>query len=237
MIQYCDFEKLEQGYYEQAGTVIQRKDSVKNGLTLLLFLRNLGPRWVIAPTGSSKSRFGGAIEPMVWGIYNIYQSPSGLYLKSSETKEDFLSLRRCSKRLNTALRLYKTVSKVVINTHESNDILNLLWSSMLLLKANCVSEQVEFRFIWRLLNLMGLAPSFKQCVLCGSLINETSFWCNDGFCCSNCTNGVLINTVQLKDMRCAAMLKQEDFIIWSTNNFNIDIFNDFSVKLKKFLSC
>jgi hypothetical protein len=37
-------------------------------------------------------------------------------------------------------------------------------------------------------------------------------------------------------MRCAAMLKQEDFITWSENNIDIDIFNDFSVKLKKFLS-
>ncbi|MGI6442229.1 MAG: DNA repair protein RecO [Synergistaceae bacterium] len=235
-MQYSNFEKLEQGYYEQAGTVIQRKDSLKNGLTLLLFLRDLGPRWVIAPTGSSKSRFGGAIEPMVWGLYNIYQSPSGLYLKSSEIKEDFLLLRRCSKHLHTALRLYKTVSRVIFTTHESNDILNLLWSSMLLLKDGCTSELVEFRFTWRLLNLMGLAPSFKQCVLCGSLINESSFWCDDGFCCSNCTSDILVNISQLKDMRCAAMLKQEDFITWSENNIDIDIFNDFSVKLKKFLS-
>lgn len=232
MISNFGTDKLEQGYYKQSGTVLQRRDSVKGSLSLLLFLRDLGPRWVSAPSGSSKNRFGGAIEPMMWGTYNIYQSPNWLYLQSSEVKEDFLTLRSNSKQLYTAIQFYKTVSKVAVATHESNNILNLLWSTMLLLKENCNPKIVEFRFTWRLLNTMGLAPSLKQCVLCGSLINDTSFWSDDGFCCSECAKNCSINIELLKELQYAAILKQEDFMKWSNLDRNAEIYSDFTDKLK-----
>lgn len=234
MISNFGTDKLEQGYYKQSGTVLQRRDSVKGSLSLLLFLRDLGPRWVSAPSGSSKNRFGGAIEPMMWGTYNIYQSPNWLYLQSSEVKEDFLTLRSNSKQLYTAIQFYKTVSKVAVATHESNNILNLLWSTMLLLKENCHPKIVDFRFTWRLLNTMGLAPSLKQCVLCGSLIKNTSFWSDDGFCCSECATNCSIDIELLKELQFAAILKQDDFLKWSKMERNAEIYSDFTDKLKLF---
>ncbi|NLV81493.1 MAG: DNA repair protein RecO [Synergistaceae bacterium] len=235
MISNFGTDKLEQGYYKQSGTVLQRRDSVKSGLSLLLFLRDLGPRWVFAPAGSSKNRFGGAIEPMMWGTYNIYQSPNGLYLQSAEVKEDFLILRSKSLQLYTAIQFYKTVCKVVETTHESNNILNLLWGTMLLLKENCHPKIVEFRFIWRLLNAIGLAPSLRQCVLCGSLLNNSSFWSDDGLCCSKCSTCVSIDIELLKELQYAATLKQNDFLKWSQMDRNVEIYQDFINKLRLFL--
>ena len=109
MIPYLENEKLPQGYYTQSGTVLRRKESVKGGQTLLIFLRGLGPRWVSAPSG--KNRFGGAVEPLVWGTFNLYQSPSMLYLQGAEVKEDFISLRSSGSSLMTALRIYSRRQK------------------------------------------------------------------------------------------------------------------------------
>ena len=234
MIIYNCAEKLEQGYHQQAGTVLKRKDSLKNGYILLLFLRDIGPRWVIAPSGSTKNRFGGAVEPMTWGIYNIYQSPSALSLKSSVIKEDFLLLRQKSKQLYVAMDIYKTVTKAIFLTHECNSILNLLWSTMLLLKEGCISEHVEFRFIWRLLHIMGVAPSLQQCVICGVKLKNTFNCCADGFSCSQCESGESVDIKQLLLLQRAATLKQNDFIKWSIlNSNNSNIFNRYTFLLKK----
>ena len=120
MIPYLENEKLAQGYYSETGTVLRRKDSVKGAQSLLIFLRGLGPRWVNAPSG--KNRFGGATEPLVWGTFNLYQSPSMLYLQGAEVKEDFISLRNSRESLLAALRIYKQTAKILMDTHTSDNI-------------------------------------------------------------------------------------------------------------------
>lgn len=233
MIQDLDIDKLPQGYYTQSGTVLQRRDTVKNGQSLLLFLRDLGPRWVSAPSGSAKNRFGGAVEPMVWGTYSLYQSPNRLYLQGAEVKEDFLSLRSSPDKLNAALGFYKKVLKVLMNSHASNDVLTLLWSCMLLLGEDIDSSAAEFRFTWRLLNLAGCAPSLQHCVLCGArLIKGKSYWNNDGgICCDNCSLGVAQEAVPLCDLQYAALLSHENFIKWSLKTEHKNLYKEYTGKL------
>jgi DNA repair protein RecO (recombination protein O) len=224
-------DNLEQGYYTQAGTVLQRRDSSKEGQSLLLFLRDMGPRWVYAPAASAKSRFGGMTEPLVWGTFNLYQSPGRLYFQGAEIREDFLSLRSSPKLLMTALRFYKRTAKVLLVGHESNSALNILWSSLLLLKENCPSEIVELRFTWKLLKTVGLAPSLVNCVNCGSVLNESSFWSSDGLLCSNCCSGtgkMKVSYAVLRMLQAAVLLDHNKFIKWSNTqqSMKMDIYND-----------
>ena len=239
MISYFEIDRLPQGYYAQTGTVLQRRDSAKEGQSLQLFLRDLGPRWVNAPAASGKNRFGGATEPLVWGEFCLYQSPKYLYLKGAEIKEDFLSLRDDASRLMTALRFYKMVSKVVMATHESNQILTLLWSAMILLKENCPAPIVEFRFAWKLLNALGLAPSLQQCVKCGGRLDTDVLWSQDGFICRHCINGIDKNVIrgrELRNIQAAALLNHLDFIEWSRTQNSFGIYDEHLKKLITFFS-
>lgn len=233
MIQDLDIDKLPQGYYTQSGTVLQRRDSVKSGQSLLLFLRDLGPRWVSAPSSAAKNRFGGAVEPIVWGTYSLYQSPTRLYLQGAEVKEDFLALRSAPERLSTALGFYKKVLRVLMNSHASNDVLTLLWSCMSLLCEGVLPAAAEFRFTWRLLNLTGCAPSLQYCVTCGApLEKNNSYWIDDGgVCCEKCATEKRGEAIALANLQYAALLSHENFIKWSPKAGDKSLYTLYSNKL------
>lgn len=235
MINFAEADNLEQGYYKQSGTVLQRRDSVTSGGSLLLFLRDLGPRWVSAPASASKNRFGGAAEPLVWGTYELYQSPGRLYLKSAEVKEDFISLRSNPARLIAAVRFYKAVTKVTMTSHESNHVLNVLWSTMLLLKAECPVSIIEFRYMWKLLNSAGLAPSLSVCCECGTQILGRALWKKDGFCCDKCSVAeTVLSETEITLLRRAALLEHEKFIKWSVQQGESSLCEEYTKKLLTF---
>ena len=237
MISAYEVEKLPQGYYKKSGTVLRRKDSSKEGQSLLLFLRELGPRWVSAPGASSgKSRFGGATEPMMWGEYCLYQSPRFLYLKEAEVREDFIALRAAPRRLMAALEYYRRIAGVVMTAHESDQLLKVLWSAMVLLRDGASLAAAGFRFNWRLLNAMGLAPSLQNCVKCGSSLVAAS-WSDDGLVCQRCSGEKSdLSIFELQLLTAAAQLPHEKFLAWSKieeNNWN-SLFNDNAKKLLTF---
>ena len=233
-----DTDKLPQGNYSQVGTVLQRRDSSGEGQSLLLFLRDFGPHWVSAPASKTKCRFGGAIEPLIWAEFNLYQSPTRLYLQSAEVKEDFISFRCSAGKLKAALKFYKRLSKSLLVGHESNNILTLLWSSMLLLKENCPVDIVEYRFTWKLLKETGLAPSLQYCVKCGCRLDAGATWTNDGLICFSCSESKknAVTAEDLKSIRTAALLNHEKFIEWSKLEQKTALYKDELNKLVTFFT-
>ena len=238
MISSYEREDLPQGYYSQVGTVLQRRDSSGEGQSLLLFLRDMGPVWVSAPASKTKCRFGGATEPLVWAEFSLYQSPSRLYLQGAEIREDFISLRSSAEKLKTALRLYKRLTSVLLTSHESNNILTLLWSAMILLKENCPADIVEYRFTWRLLKETGLAPSLQYCVKCGAKLESGAIWTRDGLICSSCSASGRedIGREELSCLRFAAMLSHDKFIGWSKGREKSSLFTGQLKKLVTFFT-
>ena len=236
MIAAYEIEKLPQGYYAKSGTVLKRKDSLKEGQSLLLFLRDLGPRWVSAPgAASGKSRFGGATEPMMWGEYTLYQSPRFLYLKEAEVREDFIALRSEPRKLMAALEFYRRMSQVVITAHESDQLLRVLWSAMTLLRDGAPAEAAEFRYNWRLLNALGLAPSLRNCVKCGSRFDGGASWSEDGLVCGRCSGGEpAISQADLLELAEAAQLPYEKFLAWSQADIRNNLFDKHVKKLLTF---
>ena len=224
-------EALKQGDYKATGTVLKRKEGVKSSQSLLLFLKGFGLVWVTAPSATSKNRFGGSTEPMIWASFELYKSPSRFYIKSAEIKEDFLAVRSNPKSLMAAAKFYKLLPSVLYGEHENDKILTLLYSCMLLLEAACAQEVVEFRFVWRLLKYLGLAPSLTNCVSCNAKLEAADF-CPDGFLCEGCLKGApKIAKTELLQLQAAALLPQETFKSWlkaqniEKNTKNIEFFD------------
>ncbi|MCD8232860.1 MAG: DNA repair protein RecO [Cloacibacillus porcorum] len=209
--------RLPQGHYSKTGTVLLRRDSSREGQSILLFMREFGPRWVSAPAATGKNRFGGSTEPLTWGEFLLYQSPSKLYLQGAEVKEDFLSLRQSPAALLCALRIYRRTSKEAPADCENDALLRMLWSSLVQLREKCPPYIVELRFTWKLLNLMGIAPSLDLCVECGGLLTEGGWLTQAGMCCRRCSQGKgeAVSAEELAELRRAVALPHEKFILWS----------------------
>lgn len=238
MISACETDKLPQGYYRHSGTVLLRRDSSGNGQSLLLFLRDLGARWVFAPGAAGKKpRFGGAAEPLVWAEFHLYQSAGWLYLQNAEVKEDFLPVRTNRERLLTAMRFYKRIRQILLAEHESNQILTVLWNAMLALNEACPCGIVEFRFNWRLLRVLGLAPSLRTCAGCGSLLGGEPRWSRDGLLCARCggADGAS-RSGALQELQKAALLDQRRFIEWSREQTACSCYKEQAKKLLIFFT-
>ncbi len=212
--------QLRQGYYQASGTVLLRKEASRGGRSLLLFLRGFGPRWAGAPSAGGKNRFGGGAEPMVWGAFSLYQSPSRLYVQSVDVKEDFLALRRSPSALRCAARIYKLTAGETPQGCENDGLLRTLWSAMLQLSAGAMPAAVEFRYKWRLLASMGMAPSLEYCAGCGERLTRGGVFTDEGILCGRCAaqaKGLPLSERELTIMRAAAALSHDKFVEWSAN--------------------
>lgn len=206
-------ELLKQNYYTTSGTVLKRKSGVRGEQSLLLFLKGWGIVWGIAPFASSKNRFGGATEPMIWSVFTLYKSPNRLYVKNAEVKEDFISIRKAPVKLSAAIELYKILPKVLYIDHENDNVLKLLWNCMLLLEHGAETGAVKFRFYWRLLRLLGIAPSLTSCVVCGAELKSGAVVTIDGLVCKQCISGGRELSKEILSMlQTVALLPQNEFL-------------------------
>lgn len=228
-------ERLPQGYYKKTGTVLLRRDASREGQSLLIFMREFGARWVGAPAASSKNRFGGGTEPLVWGEFSLYQSPTKLYLQSVEVKEDFLCLRTNASALLCALRLYKLTAKETPVDCENDALLRMLWSALVQLKEKAPAHITEFRYTWKLMNLFGIAPSLDLCSDCGRLFSEGAVFTGEGLLCPSCARGGSPVTQQeLGELRLAVTLSHENFILWARAQCEKNLFSNNLKKLSPF---
>lgn len=194
-----DFTK--QGLYSSSGVVLRRSTHGEGNIGIYVFLKGIGPVWVNAPgSARGKVRFGGATEPMTWGIFNIYKGIGSFYLKSVEIKNDSWLLRKDYKSLKIALKWLKLLSHNLLEAHPDDKLLGILYWSFNLLIDGIDPEMVDWRFMWRWLTLWGLAPDLRICSGCGRPISE-GFWSSEAFFCSSCLRGDPENAVSARTLR------------------------------------
>jgi len=203
-----------QGHYSCSGVVLKRVISPKGDIFLDLFLKEMGIIWAIAPgSAKGKVRFGGALEPSSWGIFTLYKGARNFYLQAVDTKADSWVLRQSPKTLRTYFAFLKLINRHVPRQHPDDKVLaNLFWTRELLLKG-CQEEVVEWRFLWKWLNLWGLAPQLDACMACGNSISE-GLLCTEGFLCRSCISDedtLTLSVVNLRVLKKAVMLSRGRF--------------------------
>ncbi len=220
-------DQLSQGDHRAHGVVLRRREGSRSSQELLLFLKRMGAIWVSAPgADGAKTRFGGGTEPLVWGVFDFYQSPRRLYLKSVDVREDFLFLRASPRKLSVAVNWCLHLAKSIPAGHECDDLLSLLWGSLKNLALDIDPRLVDLRFAWRWGSLWGVAPSLESCCACGGNLDCTEeariVWMEDGLLCTRCSasrplaaDAPSMSFAVLQEIRRAAMLPRDQFLAWT----------------------
>ncbi len=214
-------ESIKQGFFKTRGAVLRRVESREGDLSLYLLLEKTGPIWVAAPgAAKGKRRFGGAAEPLIFGIYSLYSGRNRLYLKDIDVKEDFWTLRKKPLHLRGGLALAKLIVDYLPPNHPCNELLSLFFWALRSLEEGASPDIVEWRFLWRWLKYWGIAPDFDRCAKCGAPL-EDARWGGEGFYCSNsnCSEpgtGISFSGTALQEVRMAAILSRRAFVKWTT---------------------
>jgi DNA repair protein RecO (recombination protein O) len=110
--------------------------------------------------GRGSVRFGGATEPLVWGDFGLYKSGKGghLILRSVEVKYDALKLRNSKDVILTALNWVKMLTMYMEEGRADDKVMSCFYWGLKLLEDGVPVEIADWRFVWRWLNIWGLAP-------------------------------------------------------------------------------
>ncbi len=172
---------------KRIGVVLKRGNFMEGDMSVQLFLKDSGTTWVYLPGASRGSvRFGGAVEPLVWGRYQLYQSRRRTYLKEVEVTEDFWELRRVPEAVMQAARLIGLFDKYLIAGYPYNDLLISFYWALKALTQKVPSSVVNARFLWRWLLSWGIAPDLARCVSCGRELNGRAVPQDGAFLCERC---------------------------------------------------
>jgi DNA repair protein RecO (recombination protein O) len=233
--------------------VLRRRAGSVKTQEVLIFLVSHGVLWVGAPgANGSKNRFGAGIEPMMWGEFELYQSPRRLYLKGVDVREDFWSVRRSRGSLMTAVSWCGELASRLPYGAQCDNLLSLLWGSMKNLAVGLDPLLLDVRFAWRWGNLWGVAPALDICSSCGrdvlpapdGFVHRSSV----GLLCDDCRRqmesdgGVVfwkpLAEASLHEMLSAATLPREKFAAWAASRSEASGggLKDCSVWLYSFLS-
>lgn len=198
-------DSIKQGLYSSSGVILRRSIHGEGNIGIYVFLKRMGPMWINAP-GSARGRvrFGGATEPMTWGVFHIYKGPRSCYLKSVEVKNDLWSIRKNHILLKTCLKWLKLLSGNLLEAHPDDKLLGILYWSFELLQKEAEPEMVNWRFLWRWLNLWGIAPDLSICPGCGNTLSN-AVWQTEAYYCPSCVavsngNAVSNGTMKLLDL-------------------------------------
>jgi len=163
---------------------------MEGDIAALLFLKSSGTNWVYIPGASKGSiRFGGALEPFVWGHYQLYQSKRKTYLKEIEVIEDFWTLRRYPQAVIQAVRWEKMFERYLIPGYPYDDLLALFYWALKALSTGIAPDLLDARFLWRWLLSWGIAPDLLSCSACGKPLDGRAVWQEGTFVCTNCAYG------------------------------------------------
>lgn len=137
------------------GVTLSREQSGENNLWVRLFLKGEG---IVNVTSKN---FMGASEPFIWANYNLRKKSKSqnYFIDDIDVKDDMLNIRRNRITIIIAFQWVQLLIKYVPHEQPDDNLLsNLYWNMKLLTEPKVLPDASNWRFIWKWLELWGLAP-------------------------------------------------------------------------------
>lgn len=142
---------------------LSRRFHPDGSVSLQALLTGHGVQWLRLP-GAAKGtlRFGGSIEPLVWGIYSLRHSPRAIYLNEVEVKDDLWALRKNPKALLAGLSWAKLLARHLVGGFDHDEVMKIFYWALKSLEQGLTPQWATARFLWRWLDYWGMAPDFSS---------------------------------------------------------------------------
>lgn len=172
--------------------ILDRK-VVRGDKLLNLFTREHGKLLVLAP-GATKipNRFGGSIEPLNYGVTNLYCSTAGkFYLKEFDLKESFLGIRSSLDRLREGLSYLSLLSKLLPYEIPEPLLFDSSLAFLSLLEDGVNPGLLSLVATIKAFFILGFLPRFDVCGSCGGKIEGLAYVGSENLSplCHKCSSG------------------------------------------------
>ncbi|MBQ3402585.1 MAG: DNA repair protein RecO C-terminal domain-containing protein [Synergistaceae bacterium] len=137
------------------GVTLSRELSGEKNLWVKLFLKGEG---IVSLTSKN---FMGDSEPFLWANYDLQRKSKSrnYFVADIDVRDDMLSIRRSRETIKTALKWTELLTKYLPQEQPDDDLLsNLYWNMKLLATPSVPYYVPAWRFLWKWLELWGLAP-------------------------------------------------------------------------------
>ena len=152
---------INESYIMTSGVILSRTLYGENTYYLTLFLKQYG----LMNVTSIAHLYAGDKEPLTWAVFKLRKKTRSrnYYVEDTDIKEDMLNIRKSKGQILTALSWCKLLIKYLDLLQPDDELLNnLFWSMKLLCDVSVPPEASNWRFLWRWLNLWGLAPDIDS---------------------------------------------------------------------------
>ena len=138
-------------------------------LWVKLFLKGQG---IVA---LSSKNFMGDSEPFMWAVYNLRKKlrSKNYYVEDIDVQDDMFHIRRSRETLITILDWTNLLLQFLPFEQPADDLLNNLYWNMKLLAAPSLPYYLsDWRFVWKWLELWGLAPEIVDFLTSNNFNND-----------------------------------------------------------------
>lgn len=136
-----------------------------------------------------KSPLRSVSEKLTYGDFHIFYKENKLStLSSVDVKDIFKNIKKDIKKISYAAYLLE-LSTNVYKQSESEDIYDILVSSLVKINENFDEEVITNIVELKYLNYLGILPNIDSCTVCGSKTDIVTVSLKGGYICRNCYAG------------------------------------------------
>lgn len=172
--------------------VLRRRDVRETSVEIAFFALGFGKiRGLLRGVRGSRATFGGgSLEPFACDDIVFYErKKADLYTVSQcDLVEFFNPIRQSLERLSYASYIVELLDSVSASADRNDEVFHLLNSSLSLLSEGASPKRVARIFEIKLLDQMGLMPSFRICACCSMKIGTDAKFSlrHGGLLCAKC---------------------------------------------------
>ena len=151
----------DDAYIMSSGVILSRKIFGENTCYMTLFLKQYGIMNATVPS----RLYSGDREPLIWAKFKLRKKSRSrnYFIEDTDITDDMLALRKSREQILTALKWCRLITKHLEPSQPDDDLLaNLYWNMKLMCEIFVFPDAVSWRFIWRWLNIWGLAPEIES---------------------------------------------------------------------------
>jgi DNA repair protein RecO (recombination protein O) len=180
--------------YRSTAIVLRRRQFEETDKLLVLYGREQGKFSAIAKGARrAQSRLVGATEPLVYARLQLATGRNLDIITEATPRHTFAGLRTSASKIEYALYLAELTEALVDERQASEELFDLLLSSLYLLENRSCEETVGRRFEMQALDLTGYSPELSRCVVCRAVRppeRPASYSpAHGGILCNRCSTG------------------------------------------------